>query len=114
MIHLGNSGHDYYDIPIFKYIKPSDFVRSLLDLDPGNRKIVCRALAKRYEYEDRLVPLLSELKWLKDVNKLMKAEKKKIGNTITGYFLAIAIKSYIQVVIGKLEGKLKKNEMKSA
>lgn len=106
MICISNSPEQiYYDIPIFKHIKPSVFVEKLLEIDFEDKRRVGWALTERYEFDDINKQLLEELDWLQSVRNLLLKEADTRTGKISGYCLKLLTKEYFNQTIEKLEKK---------
>jgi len=92
----------YYDIPIFKFIKPEDFFKIFLELDYGGKSIVLGAMENRYEFQKMDSKLHEEIDFFKNLNLLIvKRVSEKKGN-INGYILNEFLPDFT-----KIENKLK-------
>lgn len=106
MVHISNSPEQiYYNIPIFKYIKPSNFVEKVLLMTFEELKCVFGALTSRYEFDDINKKLFEELSWLKDVRILLLNEACSKKGTLSGHRLELLTKEYLNETIEKLEQK---------
>jgi hypothetical protein len=84
---------DYADIPILSFIKPQDFVDVILQLQPGNLKILLRSIYQRYNKAIPNEPIAKEHSWLSTVASLFEKESNKREGTITGYQLKMFSKT---------------------
>lgn len=105
MVHISNSSEQeyYYDVPILKYIKSSDFVEKLLLMSFENLRCVFWALKNRYKFDEINEKLFEELIWLKDVKALLSDEAHNRKGKLSGYRLELLIEEYLSKMIEKLE-----------
>lgn len=69
----------FWDVPLLQHIPPSEFVRTLVSLEPAAQVAVIQGLGVRYGRGD--VPELQhvELPWLSKVNHMLRAELRNLG-----------------------------------
>lgn len=105
MVHISNSPEQeyYYEVPILKYVKSSDFVEKLLSMSFEDLKCVFWGLNKRYKFDEINQKLFEELIWLKEVKALLLDEAHSRKGKLSGYHLELLIEKYLSKMIEKLE-----------
>ena len=101
---------EYYDIPIFKHIPPTDFVESFLKLNSDDKRIVAYAIKNRYQFVDINKSLIEELEWLKNIHSLLSEKKQVSSGKLSGYTLQFVIIDDIEKAITSLESILSENK----
>lgn len=88
MVTLGNNGESiYYNVPIFTYIAPDQFVERLESLPPENRITVSSAFRARYRHLNATPELLREGEWLHSVCELLRERGAKSLVLLSAFFL---------------------------
>lgn len=95
----------YYETPIFKYIKPADFLEKILLVEPEEQRIIFWSLAERYKYDSNNEKLIEELEWLKSTRSLLHEEASRRGTKVSGYNLKLLIRENLDKAVEKLEVK---------
>ncbi|MDZ8030489.1 hypothetical protein [Nostoc sp. DedSLP04] len=93
---------NYYEIPIFKYIKPYEFTEKFLSMAFEEQQYVCWAITERYDIDNTNEKLIEELNWLKKVQTLLLKSAHTKGK-ITGHCLKLLIERNLNEAIQKLE-----------
>lgn len=96
---------NYYEIPIFKYISPSKFVRAYMKLEPENMRRTAFVFENRYKDSFYINKVLDELPWLKSIRELLAKEAAKRRGKVSGYMAKAFVESYVDKIIPKLEQK---------
>lgn len=92
----------YYETPILHLIPPLDFVKSLLNVTPENRRTVAYALKQRYEFPQFNIKLLPELQWLQEVVDHLQSEIQARAGKVSSLSLTWIV-DYITPAIFQLE-----------
>jgi GTPase SAR1 family protein len=101
MVTLSNSpDQKYYDIPIFKYILPMDFVETFLSLNGDDKKTVAYAIKERYTFGKNL---LDELEWLKAIHSVFSEKKQSLRGKLSAFIIQNFVTEYIEKSMVKLE-----------
>ena len=103
--HSNSKDQTYYNIPIFKYIDPKEFVTATLSLNPEAMQSVFGAIGERYQLDMLNVTLVEELDWLKSVRCILQNTQQKFQGQLSGHRLQFIIES----IINKAIENLKKN-----
>lgn len=103
LILSNHPDNKYYDIPIFTYISEEDFINVFLTLKPDQRRAVAYVFEERYKYEQYNAQLVSELNWLKKIEKLLQVEVGKRAGKMSAYTIGLVIDPYLKGAITKLE-----------
>ncbi|MTJ16571.1 NTPase [Dolichospermum sp. UHCC 0352] len=93
----------YYNFPIFKYLSPKDFMKTVFMLSNEKINYLFYLLQERYKYRGIVEKLVDELDFLKEVQKLLLAEVIHREGKMSGYILSLANKKYLQKIISDLE-----------
>lgn len=96
----------YYEVPIFKYISPSSFVRAFMKLEPENMRRTAFVFEKRYTDGFYINKLLDELPWLKSIRELLEKEAVRRRGKVSGYLVKAFVESYVDKIISKLEQRM--------
>jgi len=105
MVTISNSPYQkYYDIPIFKYIPPIEFVETFLLLNGDGKRTVASAIKERYTFCKNL---LDELEWLKDIRSIFLQKKQSLTGKVSAFIIQNLITDYIEKSIVKLENVIK-------
>ena len=108
MITLSESEEQiYYDIPIFKYIGPTEFLAELISLKNSEKKFVAYALRDRYKFPEIASRLIEEVDFLKSLELQMGMEINKRIGKVSAYALQVIKDGYLHEAINQLE-KLRK------
>jgi len=75
----------YYQIPIFKYIKPERFVESMTHTSAKDRRRLGNMFKSRYEHHDINKLLVDELFWLKYIKHLLELKVRVRKGRVSGY-----------------------------
>jgi KAP family P-loop domain len=103
LILSNHPDNKFYDIPIFTYISEEDFINAFLTLNPDQRKTVAYVFEERYKFEHHNAQLVSELEWLKKIEKLLQVEVGKRAGKMSAYTIGLVIDPYLKGAITKLE-----------
>ncbi len=108
LICLTTQEHDelnrkYYGIPIFKYVKPADFVERLLLMKHKDQQCVFAAIKERYKFSNIDDEFIEELECLKAIQVLLLKESARRKRKVSGYCLESLNIYYLSGVIEKLE-----------
>jgi len=95
--------HNYYRVPIFKYIEPDDFMQRLLLMKYEDRQHVFAAIKERYKFGNIDDEFLEELECLKAIQVLLLKEAGCRKGKVSGYCLELLNTHYLSGVIKKLE-----------
>jgi len=106
--NLDISEEKYDEFPIFKYLSPEDFMKTLLMLSNENIRYIFYSLEERYTVQFVVEQLVDELDFLKEVQKLLLEEVIQRKGKMSGYILSLSNKLYLEKTINKLE-KTKKD-----
>ena len=101
--HSNSKDQTYYNIPIFKYIDPKEFVTATLSLNPEAMQSVFGAIGERYQLDMLNVTLVEELDWLKSVRRILQNTQQKFQGQLSGHRLQFIIESMINKAIENLE-----------
>jgi hypothetical protein len=93
----------YYEIPIFQYTDPEKFVDAFVSAIPDSRNTICYAFSERYKSDYFKASLLPELKWLRNVIKLLEKKRQLFEGKISGYQLQSYINTYFRPAAEALE-----------
>ncbi len=93
----------YFQIPIFKYINPRDFVNRFLDISFDQQKICFYSLKKRFQFKEYNIKLLEELDFLKSIQKLLLLEANNRKGKISGYRLKFLLEQDLNDIFKELE-----------
>ena len=96
--------HSFHSVPIFKYLDPKEFLRSLLKVENSSKKTVAYALKARYRYDYTAKSLIEELDFLKNLKSEIDRAIEKRKGKISGYLLGFINNPYLNDIITKLEG----------
>ena len=109
MISLTNSPSEndlepkYYEIPIFKYLEPVEFIENLLLMNYDDKRRIFWALEERYRTENINFSLIEELDWLKSVQNLLLEKIKLRRGKVSGFILESEMDHYFNGIIKNLE-----------
>jgi len=92
----------YYEIPIFKFIKPEDFFKIFLELGHIGKSVVIGALEKRYEFEETASKLYEEIYFVTSLKLLISKRISEKKGKVSGYILEEFLPDFT-----KIENKLK-------
>jgi hypothetical protein len=77
-LNLTNSADNtYFNVPILKYLPPSEFVEQIRPLDKETINLAMSAFRKRYEFVTQFSALVVELDWLDEVGRLLAEDAKR-------------------------------------
>lgn len=96
----------YAQVPILKHIESSDFVKTLLQMEPEKQRYACYALNDRYQIDEVNKKLIEEVMWLKKVETLLReeSEKRQRQRLISGYLIKEnLLKRHLSKLISKLD-----------
>ncbi len=106
---IGHEDGSYYDVPILKYM-PSNFVEVFLSsIKPSDQMMVCCCLKQRYENTFYLPKICSELSWLEQTIKLLRAEEEQRKGNISSYQIQCCLTRYLlpaKELLLEYEGKV--------
>ena len=94
----------FYDVPIFEYITPSDFVFTFMELTPSQRRTVAYVFEERYKFEQFNSKLVGELSCLKEIMSLLKKTQAERQGKMSAHTIGIVIDKYLTNAVKKLEG----------
>lgn len=93
----------YYEIPIFHYIKPEEFVSAFVSVPTDSKNTVCYAIGERYKFSQFNKSLKIEMEWLEAVVKLLEEQAQLRSGKISGYQLNSMITTYFLEAIKLLK-----------
>lgn len=89
----------FYNVPIFLYIKPEDFVASVIKLKGDGLHIVGSALEDRYRHDQFVGSLLGEKPFLERVRAMLKEEVARRPGTLSRYNLGMLVDVLSNVIL---------------
>ncbi len=98
---IDDSSRKYYDIPIFKYIKPAIFLEKFSSMEYTAKQCAFWALKQRYEHDSK--NLIEELNFLISLKELLEQEANSKRGKISGYNATQYVELYLNESIQKLE-----------
>ena len=98
----------FYDVPIFTYIKPDDFVKVFLELAPDQRVKVSYVFKERYKYREHNAKLVEEIPFLEEVIVLLEKAIKDLHGKMSGYTIGIIVDQYVKIALSTLKDEKKK------
>ncbi|MDO9213192.1 MAG: P-loop NTPase fold protein [Methylococcales bacterium] len=90
----------YCDIPILLHISPNEFVSTLMNISPKDKRTAVYALVGRYNYN--ISALKQELEWLKKVRDLLIQEQQSREGKLSAYQIRNFIEYYLNKAIESL------------
>lgn len=75
----------YYNIPIFSYIEPQNFINHYINLNANTKRDIGYMFSKRYENSSYNLDLLPELLWIQNVKTLLQV-KLPLTGTLSKYW----------------------------
>lgn len=100
---LYSEDHNFYEVPILRYIPPEAFIQALLRMIPAQRRWVIRGMKERYSVDQINQKLIEEYEWLQSVRTRLSEEAQKRQKKLSGYTLNLFLQeSEIEQSIEKL------------
>lgn len=102
-LSIGSHGVGVYrDKPILTLIEPKEFVRAVGELHGQDMRNVASAFKDRYRGNSEIVKLVSELKWLQSVRKLLHKLATKRKGLNSARLITLVVLPYIDEAIKTL------------
>jgi hypothetical protein len=103
MVTLSNTEDQiYFEMPIFEYISPEEFVDAFLSLSPDNKYTVAYAIERRYEFAQINQKLTNDFEALARIRSILADKQKNFISKVSGHILKVIIESHIDKALAKL------------
>ncbi|MUL39574.1 P-loop NTPase fold protein [Gloeocapsopsis dulcis] len=93
---------NYREVPIFKFIDPAIFVKTLLSMSPEHQNDAFGVFQERYKFAEINRDLIVETEWLESIRNLLRIEVDNRKGKLSGVRLNTFVNKTLDLIIKKL------------